>query len=40
MVDGSGPAEAMLGLAGVRVTHVFEADGEVTIEVGTIEPRV
>ena len=40
MVDGSGLAEAMLGLAGVRVTHVSEADGEVTIEVETIEPRV
>ncbi len=39
MVDGSGLAEAMLGLAGVRVTGVFEADGEVTIEVETTEPR-
>ena len=39
MVDGSGLAEAMLGLVGVRVTDVCEADGEVTIEVETTEPR-
>jgi len=37
MGDGSGLAEAMLGLDGVRVTNVVEADGEVTIEVETIE---
>ena len=37
MGDGSGLAEAMLGLDGVRVTGVSEADGEVTIEVETIE---
>ena len=39
MVDGSGLAEAMLGLVGVRVTGMREADGEVTIEVETTEPR-
>ena len=39
MVDGSGLAEAMLGLHGVRVTRVFEAGGEVTIEVETCELR-
>jgi transposase len=39
MVDGSGLAEAMLGLGGVRVIDVCEADGEVTIEVETTEPR-
>jgi transposase len=39
MVDGSGLAEAMLGLDGVRVIHVCEADGEVTIEVEMTEPR-
>jgi transposase len=39
MVDGSGLAELMLGLAGVRVTGVCEADGEVIIEVETTEPR-
>ena len=39
MVDGSGLAEAMLGLAGVRVTGVSEANGEVAIEVETTEPR-
>ena len=39
MVDGSGLAEAMLGLAGVRVTDVVEADGEVTIEVETTESQ-
>ena len=37
MVDGSGLAEAMLGLAGVGVIGVSEADGEVTIEVETTE---
>ncbi len=37
MGDGSGLAEAMLGLDGVRVTDVREADGEVTIEVETTE---
>ena len=37
MGDGSGLAEAMLGLDGVRVTGVSEADGEVTIEVETTE---
>jgi hypothetical protein len=39
MRDGSGLAEAMLGIDGVRVTGVCEADGEVTIEVETTEPR-
>ena len=39
MGDGSGLAEAMLGLDGVRVTDVREADGEVTIEVETTELR-
>ena len=39
MGDGSGLAEAMLGLDGVRVTGVSEADGEVTIEVETTEAR-
>ena len=39
MGDGSGLAEAMLGLDGVRVTGVREADGEVTIEVETTEAR-
>ena len=39
MGDGSGLAEAMLGLDGVRVTGVSEADGEVTIEVETTEVR-
>ena len=39
MGDGSGLAEAMLGLDGVRVTEVREADGEVTIEVETTELR-
>jgi len=39
MGDGSGLAEAMLGLDGVRVTDVREADGEVTIEVETTEAR-
>ena len=39
MGDGSGLAEAMLGLVGVRVTGVREADGEVTIEVETTGPR-
>lgn len=39
MVDGIGLAEAMLGLAGVRVTDVCEADVEVMIEVETTEPR-
>jgi transposase len=39
MVDGSGLAEAMLGLSDVRVTGVSEADGEVTIEIETTEPR-
>ena len=39
MGDGSGLAVAMLGLDGVRVTGVCEADGEVTIEVETTEPR-
>ena len=39
MGDGSGLAEAMLGLDGVRVTGVSEANGEVTIEVETTEPR-
>ena len=39
MGDGSGLAEAMLGLDGVRVIDVSEADGEVTIEVETTEPR-
>lgn len=38
MVDGSGLAEAMLGLDGVRVTGVSEADGEVTVEIETTEP--
>ena len=37
MGDGSGLAEAMFGLDGVRVTGVSEADGEVTIEVETID---
>lgn len=37
MGGGSGLAEAMLGLDGVRITGVCEADGEVTIEVETIE---
>ena len=37
MGDGSGLAETMLGLDGVRVTDVREADGEVTIEVETTE---
>lgn len=40
MVDGSGLAEAMLGLDGVRVTGVSEANREVTIEVETTEPQV
>jgi transposase len=39
MGDGSGLAEAMLGLDGVRVTDVREAGGEVTIEVETTERR-
>jgi len=39
MVDGSGLAEAMLGLIGVRVTDVSEVDGEVTVEVETTAPR-
>ncbi len=39
MGDGSGLAEAMLGLDGVRVTGVSEADGEVTIEIETTESR-
>ena len=39
MGDGSGLAEAMLGLDGVRITNVSEADGEVTIEVETTETR-
>ena len=39
MVDGSGLAEAMLGLSGVRVMDVCVADGEVTIEVETTERR-
>ena len=39
MVDGSGLAEAMLGLDGVRVADVSETDGEVTIEVETTGPR-
>lgn len=39
MVDGSGLAEAMLGRDGVRVMGECEADGEVTIEVETIESR-
>jgi transposase len=39
MGDGSGLAEAMLGLDGVRVTGVCETGGEVTIEVETTEPR-
>jgi hypothetical protein len=39
MGDASGLAEAMLGLDGVRVTDVSEADGEVTIEVETTEVR-
>ena len=39
MGDGSGLAEAALGLDGVRVTGVSEADGEVTIEVETTESR-
>ena len=38
MGDGSGLAEAMLGIDGVRVTNVVEGDGEVTIEVETTEP--
>ena len=38
MGDGSGLAEAMLGLDGVRVMNVCEADGEVTIE-DTTGPR-
>ena len=37
MGDGSGLAEAMLGLDGVRVIAVGEVDGEVTIEVETTE---
>ena len=40
MGDDSGLAEAMLGLVGVRVIAVREADGEVTIEVETIEALV
>ena len=39
MGDGSGLAEAMLGLDGVRVTGVCEANGEVTIEVESTEPQ-
>lgn len=39
MGDGSGLAEAMLGLDDVRVTGVSEANGEVTIEVETTESR-
>ena len=39
MGDGSGLAEAMLGLDGVRVTSVIDGDAEVTIEVETTEPR-
>jgi len=37
MRDGSGLAEAMLGLDRVRVTNAVEGDGEVTIEVETTE---
>lgn len=40
MGDGSGLAEAMLGLDGVRVIDVVEADGEVTIEVETTDTTV
>jgi transposase len=40
MVDGSGLAEAMLGLPDVRVTGVSEADGEVVVEVETTVSRV
>ena len=39
MGDGSGLAEAMLGLDGVRLTDMREADREVTIEVETTERR-
>lgn len=39
MVDGSGLAEAMLGLPSTRVTGVSEADGEVVVEIETVEAR-
>jgi transposase len=39
MVDGSGLAEAMLGLPDVRVTDVAEAGGEVVVEVESTESR-
>ncbi len=39
MGDGTGLAEVMLGLVGVRVNSVCEADGEMTIEVETTETR-
>jgi transposase len=39
MVDGSGLAEAMLGLSGFRVLAVIETDAEVVIEVETTASR-
>jgi len=39
MVDGSGLAEAMLGLPSVRVTRVAEADDELVVEIETTEAR-
>ena len=39
MVDGSGLAEAMLGLPSVRVTSVAEADDELVVEIETTEAR-